>query len=49
MNKKHFLKSLLAITLLFGVGILLLYVIAYHGNAEADMTLSERIQSIQGR
>ncbi len=49
MNKKHFLKFSFVVSLFFVGGILLLITIAYNDKAQAGMTLSERIQAIQGR
>ncbi len=50
MNRKHFFKFSLAVTLLFIAGILFLYAINLHDNAKYGQakTLNQRIQEVTG-
>ncbi|MBP6926486.1 MAG: hypothetical protein KBB70_02185 [Candidatus Pacebacteria bacterium] len=48
MYKRHFFRFSIALTLFFGVGIILLFVINAHDNAKygESMTVTERISDL---
>lgn len=50
MYKRHFIKFSLAITLIFGLGILLLFVINLHDNSKygESKTVKDRIKEVIG-